>query len=104
MIQLSREASRCFAGMFNGCKSRGVIFTPDKSDGLFIGKAECEWDWRQTWGELKAAGLIDWTEEDVRTHDGGRMVYVHLEITKKGSDFREEDLRQWRARQAAKDF
>lgn len=101
MAQLSREASRCFAGMFSGCKRRGVIFTPDKSDHLSIGKAECEWDWRNTWGELKASGLIDWEEENVPCYDGSRMVYVHLSITQKGYDFREEDLRQWRQRMDA---
>lgn len=97
-VELSREASRCFAGMFNGCRGRGVIFTPDKNDHLSIGKAECEWDWRRTWGELKEKGLIDFREEHVACHDGSRMVYVHLSITQEGYDWREEDLRQWRKR------
>ncbi len=70
------------------CKSRGVIFTPDKDDALFIGKAEVEWDWRKTWSELKANGYIDFTEENVSTHDGGRMVYVHLTLEQKARDWR----------------
>lgn len=94
---LSRDAARCLTGMFqSGCKGHGIIFTPDKNDSLFIGKAEVEEDWRRTWGELKAAGMIDWREEDVKTHDGGRMVYVHLTITGKGEKWRQDDLRQWR--------
>lgn len=94
--ELSRDAQRCFAGMFNGCRSRGVIFSPDKSDALMIGKAECEWDWRLTWDELKRAGFIEFEEETVPCYDGGRMVYVHLKITPAGHDARQEDLRLWR--------
>lgn len=101
MIELSREAARCFAGMFNGCKSKGVIFTPDTSDVLKIGKTECEDNWRVTWGELKAKGLIDWTEEDVPCHDGKRMVYVWLTITDAGRARRAEDLRLWRLKQSS---
>lgn len=95
VYRLSREARRCFAGMFNGCKGKGIIFKPE-TDALFIGKAECEWDWRDTWGELKSHGLIDWREEDVPCHDGSKMKYVHLRITEKGQDWRDEDLRLYR--------
>ena len=101
MTDLSREAKRCLTGMFQrGCKARGIIFTPDKNDALSIGKAEVEWDWRKTWDELKVAGMIDWHEEDAPTYDGGRMVYVHLTITDKGKEWREDDLREWRERTA----
>lgn len=96
-VDLSREASRCFAGMFNGCKSRGIIFKPE-DDCLHIGKSECEEEWRKTWGELKRRGLIDWREESVPCHDGSRMVYVHLRITDAGHAWRKEDLRLWRQR------
>lgn len=96
-VELSRKASRCFAGMFRGCKSRGIIFKPEE-DTLMIGKSECEWEWRKTWGELKSKGLIDWSEEDVPCHDGGKMIYVHLTVTDAGHAWRKEDLRKWRER------
>jgi hypothetical protein len=97
MMKLSRKAASCFAGMFNGCKNTGVILVPE-SDHLSIGKSECEWDWRETWGELKAKGLIDWREEDVPCHDGRKMINVHLMVTDKGWKFREDDLHKWHAK------
>ena len=95
VYQLSIKTRNCFAGMFNGCKGKGVIFKPE-TDALSIGKAECEWNWRDTWGELKSHGLIDWQEEDVPCLDGSKMKYVHLQITEKGHDWRDEDLRLYR--------
>lgn len=102
ILAASKEASRCFAGIFNGCSSRGVIFKPD-TDHLSIGKAECEWDWRKTWGELKSLGLIDWREEDVPCHDGRKMIYVHLSVTEKGHEVRDDDLAFFRQLMDARD-
>src|SRR5882672_7309804 len=54
--EASLGAQGCFAGFFNGASSKGIIFVPE-NDSLTIGKAECEWDWRENWGELKKLGL-----------------------------------------------
>jgi hypothetical protein len=88
----SRRAQRCFAGFFNGALSRGHV-TP--SGGLFIGKAECEWDWQNTWAELKTLGLIEWTDEHRPNHPdiGGTSHYVHVSITDKGREVRADDLK-----------
>lgn len=92
----------CFAGMFNGCKATGSI---GLNDHLFIGKAECEWDWRETWGDLKTRGLIDWREETIDAPGavGGKMTKVHLRITDKGWDVREDDVKWFRELMSARD-
>lgn len=92
---IDRAAQNCFAGFFSGAKSTGTILQPE-ADDLSIGKSECEWDWRSTWGELKQAGLIDWTEEDVPCFDGSKMKRVHLTITEKGHSVRADDLAYFR--------
>ena len=57
------------------------------ADGsLSIGKAECEWGWRETWSHLKAAGLIDWRS------DGDR---IHLTITPRGLEVWRDNV-DWR--------
>ncbi len=92
---VENKVSDCFAGIFNGCGSRGYL---SADDGLKIGKAECEWSWRETWGALKSLGLIDWTEEEKPNHPdiGGTSRYVHLTVTDKGHDVREDDLKWFR--------
>jgi len=89
------RVSSCFAGIFNGCLARGHL---SQDDSLKIGKAECEWDWRETWGELKRLGLIDWTEEETPNHPsvGGTSRYVHLTVTDKGREVRDDDMRWFR--------
>lgn len=89
---ISREATRCFAGLFNGARSHGWI---GQGGGLIIGKAECQWDWEKTWPELRDAGLITWTTEDRPNHPdfGGHTTHIDWKITDKGWDVREDDLR-----------
>jgi len=96
------NVNSCFAGFFNGCRSRGSIVG---DDGLFIGKAECEWNWRETWGALRDLGLIEWREEtvDAPGAKGGKMTWVHLTITTKGHDVRDDDLKWFREFCAAQD-
>ena len=65
---------------------------------MSIGKAECEWSWRETWGTLKTLGLIEWREETVSAPGAksGTMTYVYLTVTDKGHDVREDDLKWFR--------
>lgn len=88
------DVNGCFAGIFNGCQSRGSLY----EDSLKIGKAECEWNWRHTWGALKALGLIDWREEtvDAPGAKSGKATWVHLTVTDKGHDVREDDVKWFR--------
>lgn len=88
----TKEAQRCFAGFFNGASGTGHV---SPTGGLHIGKAECEWDWQKTWPELKALGLLEWTEEDRPNHTdiGGVSRYVYPSITEKGCEVRRDDLK-----------
>jgi hypothetical protein len=91
----SRAAADCFSGFFNGASSTGHVL---RDGSLKIGKAECEWDWQQTWPELMRLGLIGWTEEERPNHPdiGGTSRYVHLTITDLGREVREDDNRYFR--------
>jgi hypothetical protein len=88
---LSRGAYVCFLGFFNGGLREG--WTRD-GESLFIGKAECEWDWKETWHELKESGLIDWREETRDNHAtvGGKTTYIYPSITELGHEVRASDL------------
>jgi hypothetical protein len=81
------KVRQCFTGMFAGCSRTGTLH----GDSLKIGKSECEWDWRETWGALKALGLIDWREETRTAPSGARITDVHLTITEKGHQVRMDD-------------
>jgi len=94
--EASLGAQGCFAGFFNGASSKGIIFVPE-NDSLTIGKAECEWDWRENWGELKKLGLLEWTEEPKTDARGKPWVYVWPEITAKGREVRKDDVAWFRA-------
>lgn len=102
ILGASRGANSCFAGIFNGCRATGYIFVPERDD-LSIGKYECEVNWRETWAELKSLGLIDWREENVPCHDGSKMIHVHLSVTAKGLEVREDDLKWFRELMNARD-
>jgi hypothetical protein len=95
----SREAQRCFAGIFNGARREGHLWG---DDALFIGKAECEWGWRDTWSELKALGLVDYRLEEVSAPGAvsGKMTKFYCEVTEKGWDVREDDLAEWNERRS----
>jgi hypothetical protein len=84
------NANSCFAGFFNGALSEGSLH---HNGSLFIGKAECEWNWRTIWVELRKLGLIDWTTEQRPNHPsfGGHTTYVLLTITAKGWEVRNDD-------------
>lgn len=89
----SKEASDCFAGLFNGALRTGHI---GPNDDLFIGKSECERGWRASWGELRDLGLVEWsTEQSFRT-DGvpleGRQE-LRWRITEKGWGVRDDDVK-----------
>jgi len=89
-------AKSCFAGFFNGALRRGRIYG---DGGLFIGKAECEWDWQETWAELRDLGLINYTliTKPAPGAVSGKMTEVTLEITEKGRRVREDDMAYFRA-------
>jgi hypothetical protein len=91
---LSREAQTTFAGLFNGGYKQGW-FLPNGS--LHMGKAECEWHWPAAYEELRDAGLIKYHTED-RPHakGGGSTTYLINEITERGWDVREDDLKWFR--------
>lgn len=93
----SNKVQGCFAGFFNGCHATGSLWGDDDKF-LSIGKAECEWEWRETWGSLKALGLIDWTERTIPAPGAksGKMTEVHLAITDKGHAVRDDDLKWFR--------
>lgn len=102
----SRLANGCFAGLFNGANQKGVIFKPGQSPSF--GKAECEWAWPDGWNELKALGLVEWTETEQPCHpsfgDVPPMIYIHWTVTERGWQVRDDDLKWFRelmnARQA----
>lgn len=77
----SGKAQHCFSGLLHGARAIGMIYP---NGGLFIGKAECEWDWQDTWGELKSLGLIEWRVE------GNKLIW---EVTDKGRAVRSDDNR-----------
>lgn len=82
----------CFSGLFNGARSEGWL-RPD--GGLTLGKAECEWDWREVWGELRKLGLVEWRlEERVALGAvGGKATYFFWSLTDKGRQVRDDDDR-----------
>jgi hypothetical protein len=87
-----RNVQTCFAGLFHGAHSP-ASYVPGFS--FYCGKAECEWDWRETWGALRDLGLMEWSEneEDAPGAVGGKQVKVPWSITDKGWDVREDDLK-----------
>lgn len=93
-IKLSQGAYWCFAGFFNGAINPAYVLVPE-DDGLSVGKAECEWDWRKNWAELQAAGLMTYTVVPVRCRDNKEILHVYWQITPAGSKYREEDLRRF---------
>lgn len=98
---VENNVNGCFAGFFNGCLSKGSLH----NGHLSIGKSECEWDWEETWGKLRELGLITWTTEQVPNHHtiGGHTTYVHLTITDKGWEVRNDDLKWFRELMDARD-
>jgi len=87
------NVQNCFAGIFNGAHDKAWL-RPDGS--LFIGKAECEWDWQDTWGALKELGLVEWRLEERPNHPGvgGATTYFIWNVTDKGFVVREDAMRE----------
>ena len=83
---------RTFTGLFHGARSPGSIRS---KGGLFVGKAECEWDWSAAWETLRDMGLIEYRLEEKPNHHsfGGTTTYVHWSITEKGWQTLEDDLK-----------
>lgn len=92
---LPQNVQHCFSGLFNGALSRGRVNAAN--DGLFIGKAECEWDWRETWTALQDAGLIVWRLEDETFPNGHKTTNLIWGITEKGQTVSDDDLTYFRA-------
>lgn len=98
----SREAQWCFAGLFNGARGTGWL-TPNGN--LSIGKAECEWNWKDTWAELCRLQLLQWgTHTKYAPGSVDLMITVVTPaITDKGLDVRSDDLAYHRELMAALD-
>lgn len=79
----------CFAGFFNGAKKTGSLY----NGALKIGKAECEWDWQETWAALQDLGLITYTVETRTAPSGYEITDVTWTLTPKGRQVREDDLK-----------
>jgi len=82
----------CLLGLFAGARSPGRVV----NGNLFVGKAECEWDWEETWTALKNAGLVEWSTTERPNHPriGGTTIYLDWLITEKGSAAR-DDYWRW---------
>lgn len=79
----------CFAGFFNGAKRTGSLH----NGALKIGKAECEWDWQETWAALQGLGLITYTVETRTAKTGYEITDVTWTLTPKGRQVRDDDLK-----------
>ena len=91
---IGHQINRCFAGLFNGARQGHL--TPN--GGLFLGKAECEWDWEEVWPALQALELVEYRLEEVPAPGAvsGKMTKFHWSITDKGHDVREDDIKYFR--------
>ena len=101
--QASREASRCFAALFNGAR-KGTIFKPGQAP--VFGKAEAEWAWPNGWNELRSLGLVEWSEVERPCHpsfNSPPMVDIVWTITDKGWSVRDDDLKWFRELMDARD-
>jgi hypothetical protein len=91
----------CFAGLFNGALSEGSV---NAENGLFIGKAECEWGWPEDWDTLRDAGLIEYRLVDgPKVKMGKPWKRLLWSITEKGMNVRTDDVRAFRELMAARD-
>lgn len=95
------QVRNCFAGLFNGAR-QGMLW-PDGS--LSVGKAECEWDWKNVWERLRELGLVEYRLEELDAPGAisGKMTKFYWSITDKGWLIREDDLAYHRALMDAMD-
>lgn len=85
---LGRKVRRCFAGLFNGARQGWL----QPNGGLFLGKAECEWDWQEVWPALKEKGLVDYEiVKDTSPTTGHVTERFQWNITPKGHEVRRDD-------------
>lgn len=99
----TREAQGCFAALFNGARN-GTIFKPGQRP--FFGKAEAELAWPDGWNELRGLGLVEWTEREKPCHpsfNAAPMIEIVWQITDKGRDVRDDDLKWFRELMDAQD-
>lgn len=99
---LPMRARDCFAGLFNGALQHNARVDP-RNDSLFIGKAECEWDWRESWSALQNSGLVTFTLTPTTYESGHQTILFAWDITEKGWKVREDDIAWYREFVAAKD-
>lgn len=94
----------CFAALFSGAQ-RGIIFKPGQKPSF--GKAEAEWAWPDGWNELRRLGLVTWVETETPCHpsfgDVPPMVEIDWQITKRGLEVRDDDLKWFREIMDARD-
>jgi hypothetical protein len=101
--QASRSANSCFAALFNGARN-GTIFKPGQNP--VFGKAEAEWAWPDGWNELRALGLVEWTERERPCHprfNEPPMIEIDWHVTDEGHKVREDDLKWFRELMNARD-
>lgn len=84
---LRHKIARCFTALFCGARQGHV----QPGAGLFLGKAECEWDWQEVWPAMKDLGLVDYKIDEV-THPTGCVTKdFRWNVTEKGHDVRDDD-------------
>lgn len=84
---LGRKINHCFAGLFNGARQGWLT----GNGGLFLGKAECEWDWQEVWPEMKARDLVDYEIVEVTHPTGHISKEFHWNVTDNGRKVRKDD-------------
>lgn len=89
---LGRKIFSCFAGLFNGAFQGRIT----AKGGLFVGKAECEWDWQEVWPAMKELGLVDYSIDEVTHPSGYVSKNLHWNITEKGFEVRDDDIKYFR--------
>jgi hypothetical protein len=86
----ARKVNSCFAGLFNGARSRGWM---SPKGGLSLGKAECEWDWQEIWPRMVLMGLVEFELKPRPNHPdfGGFSADFTWGVTDFGLTVREDD-------------
>lgn len=86
---LRRKINHCFAGLLNGARQQGRV---NATGGLFLGKAECEWDWEHVWPAMKDLGLVDYCITETTHPTGYVSKDFNWSITARGLEVRKDDI------------
>jgi hypothetical protein len=90
---LLQKVARCFAGLHNGALQGHL----NPGGGLFVGKAECEWDWQQVWPRMVQLGLVEFRLTPRANHpqhaSHAFTALFEWRVTEYGQRVQEDDLR-----------